>query len=97
MIFYSSTSILFFFFFNDTPTTEIYTLSLHDALPISDGGNPPRAASFPPRPAGDALQRRGSPPQASAQFCGARAAAAGRVQRRFSGPADGMQIGRAHV
>src|SRR5438105_8926682 len=25
----------FFFFFNDTPTTEIYTLSLHDALPIS--------------------------------------------------------------
>src|SRR5690349_22453166 len=24
-----------FFFFNDTPTTEIYTLSLHDALPIS--------------------------------------------------------------
>src|SRR2546422_3816793 len=32
----------FFFFFNDTATTEIYTLSLHDALPISaygwDGG-----------------------------------------------------------
>src|SRR5258707_9115307 len=28
----------FFFFFNDTATTEIYTLSLHDALPIlSDG------------------------------------------------------------
>src|SRR5256885_7483061 len=26
----------FFFFFNDTATTEIYTLSLHDALPISD-------------------------------------------------------------
>src|SRR5688572_32150550 len=26
---------MFFFFFNDTPTTEIYTLSLHDALPIS--------------------------------------------------------------
>src|SRR2546429_9966419 len=25
----------FFFFFNDTATTEIYTLSLHDALPIS--------------------------------------------------------------
>src|SRR3712207_8280000 len=29
---YMSTS---FFFFNDTATTEIYTLSLHDALPIS--------------------------------------------------------------
>src|SRR5260370_9743077 len=26
---------LFLFFFNDTATTEIYTLSLHDALPIS--------------------------------------------------------------
>src|SRR2546430_17093319 len=26
-----------FFFFNDTATTEIYTLSLHDALPISAG------------------------------------------------------------
>src|SRR5260370_20034079 len=26
----------FFFFFNDTATTEIYTLPLHDALPISD-------------------------------------------------------------
>src|ERR1035438_10652244 len=27
----------FFFFFNDTATTEIYTLSLHDALPICPG------------------------------------------------------------
>src|SRR2546430_10316106 len=27
--------VCFFFFFNDTATTEIYTLSLHDALPIS--------------------------------------------------------------
>src|SRR6266496_5186006 len=32
--------ILFFFFFNDTATTEIYTLSLHDALPISRPGRP---------------------------------------------------------
>src|SRR3712207_7110413 len=29
-------SVNLFFFFNDTATTEIYTLSLHDALPISD-------------------------------------------------------------
>src|ERR1039457_7421896 len=29
---------LFFFFFNDTATTEIYTLSLHDALPIYTRG-----------------------------------------------------------
>src|SRR5438034_11460637 len=27
--------VVFFFFFNDPATTEIYTLSLHDALPIS--------------------------------------------------------------
>src|SRR5215813_5532316 len=32
---------MFFFFFNDTATTEIYTLSLHDALPIS---SPPPSA-----------------------------------------------------
>src|SRR2546430_15321690 len=30
-------SLSFFFFFNDTATTEIYTLSLHDALPICGG------------------------------------------------------------
>src|SRR5256886_14301690 len=30
----STLPALFFFFFNDTATTEIYTLSLHDALPI---------------------------------------------------------------
>src|SRR5256885_8864123 len=33
-----STIFLFFFFFNDTATTEIYTLSLHDALPIWQSG-----------------------------------------------------------
>src|SRR5438874_13381419 len=32
--YYTHHSLDFFFFFNDTPTTEIYTLSLHDALPI---------------------------------------------------------------
>src|SRR2546430_16701034 len=32
---YLPTEVLLFFFFNDTATTEIYTLSLHDALPIS--------------------------------------------------------------
>src|SRR6185295_20383315 len=36
---FSCCSYLFcFFFFNDTATTEIYTLSLHDALPISRVG-----------------------------------------------------------
>src|SRR2546423_10579063 len=50
----------FFFFFNDTATTEIYTLSLHDALPISgedllagDGAG----QGCEPAPAGDAPAR----------------------------------------
>src|SRR5256885_11743021 len=38
------------FFFNDTATTEIYTLSLHDALPISGGRRAPAGRSR--RPAG---------------------------------------------
>src|SRR5712664_2879350 len=38
---------LAFFFFNDTATTEIYTLSLHDALPIHAAS---AAASAAPRP-----------------------------------------------
>src|SRR5690349_24465106 len=37
--------IYFFFFFNDTATTEIYTLSLHDALPIYDTGEVDREES----------------------------------------------------
>src|SRR6266705_7124120 len=40
---YATSTLVFFFFFNDTATTEIYTLSLHDALPISHVGHPPRA------------------------------------------------------
>src|SRR5688572_33384902 len=44
---------LLFFFFNDTATTEIYTLSLHDALPISGRrGHAPGPAVGRPGPAG---------------------------------------------
>src|SRR3712207_8204652 len=47
-----------FFFFNDTATTEIYTLSLHDALPISSGG--PCACRPHPAPAArDVVVARG--------------------------------------
>src|SRR2546428_10572763 len=35
-------SLFFFFFFNDTATTEIYPLPLHDALPISAADHAPR-------------------------------------------------------
>src|SRR4051795_11732529 len=38
-----SSLLVFFFFFNDTATTEIYTLSLHDALPIWGDRRPPGA------------------------------------------------------
>src|SRR5947207_14117746 len=38
-----SSSSFFFFFFNDTAPTEIYTLSLHDALPISSRLRPARS------------------------------------------------------
>src|SRR5256885_15396498 len=52
-----SSIVILFFFFNDTATTEIYTLSLHDALPIfctwgsqsqawSDGRTKMRANGF---------------------------------------------------
>src|SRR3712207_7202900 len=37
--------LMLFFFFNDTATTEIYTLSLHDALPISQQRHPGRHAA----------------------------------------------------
>src|SRR3989449_6828323 len=36
----TASSLFFIFFFNDTATTEIYTLSLHDALPICVNGRP---------------------------------------------------------
>src|SRR3712207_8162353 len=47
-------SPLFIFFFNDTATTEIYTLSLHDALPILQGardlpGGVPQRGGHHPR------------------------------------------------
>src|SRR5207253_11016345 len=39
-----------FFFFNAPPTTDIYTLSLHDALPISSGSWPTSTRARPRRP-----------------------------------------------
>src|SRR2546429_7010115 len=49
-----------FFFFNDTATTEIYTLSLHDALPISQ--DPPAAASHSASSSLDRLSSARAPP-----------------------------------
>src|SRR2546425_3199554 len=52
------TSLLFFF--NDTATTEIYTLSLHDALPISSDSRP-RPSRSTPRERADSSHRRRDP------------------------------------
>src|SRR3712207_7818471 len=58
---------LFCFFFNDTATTEIYTLSLHDALPISSKRCCSRA---PPRTSGSRCGRpRGSPHATTCAGC----------------------------
>src|SRR6266478_6911524 len=53
--------LCFFFFFNDTATTEIYTLSLHDALPIPAVATRRirRRVREPADPARQALRRRG--------------------------------------
>src|SRR5256885_12685789 len=51
----------FFFFFNDTATTEIYTLSLHDALPISE--QVALAIEVLELVHGDSLRLRALPPQ----------------------------------
>src|SRR5438093_1531279 len=69
------------FFFNDPATTEIYTLSLHDALPIS-GGLLPRRARGHDRSPGDDRAREGGRRRGRAP-----------VQRGRSSP----EIGRAHV
>src|SRR3712207_7593480 len=58
--------VFLFFFFNDTATTEIYTLSLHDALPISSSW--PRT----PTPSGRSSARwrpTPSPSTAAAPAC----------------------------
>src|SRR6266849_4599104 len=54
-------ALSFFFFFNDTATTEIYTLSLHDALPISAHRTcvvVARQHGTPQRPRGDRKSTR---------------------------------------
>src|SRR6266852_6822990 len=53
--------LFLFFFFNDTATTEIYTLSLHDALPILERFGKPKVAAEggpPPRPGKDRKSTR---------------------------------------
>src|SRR2546430_4591989 len=76
-------NLFFFFFFNDTATTEIYTLSLHDALPISWAATvdrlPVRApgrgrrAARPPARCGSERWARPARPSAPPRFRDSRA------------------------
>src|SRR3712207_7131873 len=66
-----------FFFFNDTATTEIYTLSLHDALPICGGRRGGRGARASRRARRAAAAGRGS----------ARGRTPGRTPRGAAAPA----------
>src|SRR5256885_16985969 len=50
--------VFLFFFFNDTATTEIYTLSLHDALPISWSCGSVQASALLPRVSRSGLTTR---------------------------------------
>src|SRR2546430_8076057 len=56
-----------FFFFNDTATTEIYTLSLHDALPISGQRLARAAHAARPHPHGRGADETERRPQAQAR------------------------------
>src|SRR3712207_9331124 len=59
--------VLIFFFFNDTATTEIYTLSLHDALPI---WSRPTTSARSPRRSTPARSSWSSAPAAGTTPCG---------------------------
>src|SRR2546422_9610738 len=52
-----------FFFFNDTATTEIYTLSLHDALPIFAGSTAVTCALTSVRASPEPVGSRPTPPR----------------------------------
>src|SRR5690349_23532916 len=56
------------FFFPDTPTTEIYTLSLHDALPISRTGSAEARTAREALALGQVFVRAGMDSQARAAF-----------------------------
>src|SRR2546430_4497737 len=67
---------MLFFFFNDTATTEIYTLSLHDALPISSSAAATRNSS--------------APAARTTRWCCGRWNRMGRMWRRSGGEALGV-------
>src|SRR3712207_9354611 len=78
-----------YFFFNDTATTEIYTLSLHDALPISGLTGDAASARSAAAGARSAMSSASSPSSSSSgsatfAFAATLAAAAGRSEEHTS-------------
>src|SRR2546430_4681709 len=84
----------FFFFFNDTATTEIYTLSLHDALPILSGvGAEDLLIVDPPPPeARERLERRAGSPRVRAARDARSPAVAHAPFRRAGEPVGGRGV-----
>src|SRR2546428_2371704 len=60
--------LIFFFFFNDTATTEIYTLSLHDALPICRARSGPVGCGWVDRLRTNRRARARGPPRVAATW-----------------------------
>src|SRR2546422_6566500 len=58
LLFYCAYDLSFIFFFNDTATTEIYTLSLHDALPICSWPRGAPCSTRTDRPSSGPSRRR---------------------------------------
>src|SRR2546430_7376462 len=92
----------FFFFFNDTATTEIYTLSLHDALPIYRGKLSSRAGALRGRSGrlADAARQRQRAAGSGKGYAGvARVTSRLREKGCRQGPRHAFprEIGRAHV
>src|SRR3989440_12265551 len=87
----------FFFFLNDPAPTEIYPLSLHDALPICRASaSAPSGSPHPPRPRRGSRGRLGRPSLRRADRVWRRSGAPLARAGIGAGPAH-AEIGRAHV
>src|SRR3712207_7626660 len=80
-----------FFFFNDTATTEIYTLSLHDALPISTR----RRRRGAPRERG--RQSRARRPNGTGRARSRRSPASTRARTRVPGDRKSTRLNSSHA
>src|SRR3712207_9299067 len=87
-------SFFIFFFFNDTATTEIYTLSLHDALPISISGSAARSLQRQPSVRLEGSSSRLMPPPSLHSL---RARAGGRARARRDRKSTRLNSSHANI